>query len=116
MSLGGEPGSSSWRPETGGDGIRRVPFSVSETAGAADNCLGLVSMLVEGFAEEDDVLMGSFMRVLVVLLGFDRQCARRKRWDHPYPAYFEIFSIGYMRCCDPPSRRDLEDLCSSRQQ
>jgi hypothetical protein len=107
-----EPGIISRRPEEGGDGSRLVPVIVSE-AGAAENYLELVSMLVEGVAEEYDVLMASLMLVLVVLLGFDRRCARRKRWDH---AYSEIFSIGYRRCCAPPSSRALEDLCSSRQQ
>ena len=34
-------------------------------------------MLFEGVAEEDDVFMTSLTLVLVVLLGFDRRCARR---------------------------------------
>jgi hypothetical protein len=97
--------------EEGGDGSRLVPVSVSE-AGAAENCLGLVSMLVEGVAEEDDVYMASLMLALVVLFGFDRRCARRNRWALPYPAYSEFFSSGYRRCCDliPPNSRALEEL------
>jgi hypothetical protein len=54
-------------------------------------------MLVEGVSEEDDVFMASLMLVLVILLGFDRRCARRNRWPHPYPPYSEIFSNGYRR-------------------
>ena len=82
--------------EEGGDGSRLVPVSVSE-AGATENYLGLVSILVEGVAEKDDVFMASLMLVLVVLLGFDRRCARRNRWAPPYPTYSEIFSNGYRR-------------------
>ena len=80
----------------GGDGSRLVPVIVSKTC-RAENVLGLVSMLVEGVAEEDDVFMASLMLVLVVLVGFDRRCARRNRWAPPYPTYSEIFSNGYRR-------------------
>ena len=34
-------------------------------------------MLFEGVADKDDVFMASWTLVLVVLLGFDRRCARR---------------------------------------
>jgi hypothetical protein len=68
----------------------------------------------------DDAKVESWMAVYEHerdLLGFDRRCARRKRWDHPYPAYSEIFSSGYKRCCDRPSSRALEEQswCDDRQ-
>jgi hypothetical protein len=114
VSRGREPGSISGRPEEGCDGSRHVPVNDSE-AGAAENCLELVSMLVECVEEVDNVFMASLRLERVVLLGFDRQCAWRKRWDHQYPAYSEIFSSGHRQFCDPPSSRSLEELCSSRQ-
>jgi hypothetical protein len=74
-------------------------------------------MLVKGVAEENDVFMTALMLVLVVLLEWDRRCARRERWDHPYPAYSEILTSGYKQCCYRPSSRALEvqSWCDDRQ-
>jgi hypothetical protein len=50
-------------------------LSASE-AGTAENFFGLFAMLFEDVAKEDDVFMASLTLVLVLLLGFDRRCAR----------------------------------------
>jgi hypothetical protein len=58
--------------EEGGDCIRLVPVSASES-GSAENFLWLNTMLFEGVAEEHDVFMASLILVLVGLLGFGWQ-------------------------------------------
>ena len=58
--------------EEGGDCIRLVPVSASES-GSPENFLWLNTMLFEGVAEEHDVFMASLILVLVGLLGFGWQ-------------------------------------------
>ena len=55
--------------EEGGDCIRLVPVSASESV-SAENFLWTNTMLFEGVAEEHDVFMATLMLVLVGLLGF----------------------------------------------